>query len=76
MPRSLTARLECREFPRKYFSKEANVSVCADGRVERSLIKEGNLVGDGEATLLTTVIKYDPIQVYFNIIERALSLKG
>lgn len=43
-----------------------------DGRVERTLIREGNLVGGSEETLLTTVIKYDPIFVYFNINERAL----
>ncbi len=43
-----------------------------DGRVERTLVREGNLVGGSEETLLTTVIKYDPIFVYFNINERAL----
>jgi RND family efflux transporter MFP subunit len=43
-----------------------------DGRVERTLVKQGNLVGDGEATHLTTVISYDPIHVYFNISERSL----
>lgn len=43
------------------------------GRVERTLVKLGNLVGSGgEATKLTTVVSYDPIHVYFNISERAL----
>jgi RND family efflux transporter MFP subunit len=42
-----------------------------DGRVGKTLVKAGNLVGDGEATHLTTVIKYDPIYVNFNISERA-----
>ena len=43
-----------------------------NGRVERTLVKRGNLVGDSEATHLTTVLAYDPIHVYFNISERAL----
>jgi RND family efflux transporter MFP subunit len=43
-----------------------------DGRVERTLVKVGNLVGDGEATHLTTMVSYDPIHVYFNISERSL----
>jgi RND family efflux transporter MFP subunit len=42
-----------------------------DGRVGKTLVKAGNLVGDSEATHLTTVIKYDPIYVNFNISERA-----
>ena len=45
-----------------------------DGRVERTLVRQGNLVGGSEETLLTTMIKYDPIFVYFNISERALLL--
>lgn len=43
-----------------------------DGRVERTLVRGGNLVGGIAATQLTTVMKYDPIHVYFNISERAL----
>jgi RND family efflux transporter MFP subunit len=42
------------------------------GRVERTLVKVGNLVGDSEATHLTTMVSYDPIHVYFNISERSL----
>ena len=42
------------------------------GRVERTLVKLGNLVGNDGATQLTTVVNYDPIHVYFNISERAL----
>jgi RND family efflux transporter MFP subunit len=42
------------------------------GRVERTLIKQGNLVGDKDATLLTSVVDYDPIYVNFNISERQL----
>ena len=42
------------------------------GRVGKTLVKAGNLVGDNEATHLTTVVKYDPIYANFNISERAL----
>jgi membrane fusion protein (multidrug efflux system) len=34
------------------------------GRIGRILHDVGNLVGDGQATLLTTVVKYDVIHVY------------
>jgi len=40
------------------------------GRVSRSLVDAGNLVGSGEPTLLTTVVKMDPIFVYFDVSER------
>ncbi len=43
-----------------------------DGRVGRNLIDVGNLVGAGEKTLLTTVVKMNPMYVYFNISERLL----
>ncbi len=42
------------------------------GRVGKTLVKSGNLVGDAEATHLTTVISYDPIYVNFNINENDL----
>lgn len=42
------------------------------GRIGRSLVDPGNLVGSGEKTLLTTIVRYDPIYAYFNISERAL----
>lgn len=43
-----------------------------DGRIERSRVKVGNLVGETEATHLTTIVQYNPIHVYFNVSERAL----
>ena len=43
-----------------------------DGRVSRELQDAGNLVGANEATLLTTVLRDDPIFVYFSISQRAL----
>jgi RND family efflux transporter MFP subunit len=42
------------------------------GRVGENLIDAGNLVGASESTLLTTIIRYDPINVYFTINEREL----
>ena len=48
-----------------------------DGRVGRTLVDPGNLVGAGEMTLLTKIVRYDPIYAYFDINERALlSLAG
>jgi len=42
------------------------------GRVGRNEVDVGNLVGEGEATVLTEVTLYDPIYVYFNLNERDL----
>lgn len=39
------------------------------GRVSRNFVDVGNLVGEGEPTLLTTVTRYDPMYVYFNLNE-------
>lgn len=42
------------------------------GMVSRNLVDAGNLVGRGEATLLTTVVNDDPMYVYFNLSEANL----
>lgn len=42
------------------------------GRVSRNYVDLGNLVGEGEPTLLTTVTRLDPMYVYFNLNERDL----
>ncbi len=42
------------------------------GRISRNLIDVGNLVGEGEPTLLTIVTRYDPMYVYFNLNENDL----
>lgn len=42
------------------------------GRIDRNLVDIGNLVGSGEATVLTSVVKYDPIYAYFDLSERDL----
>jgi RND family efflux transporter MFP subunit len=40
------------------------------GRVDRHLVDTGNLVGSGEATLLSTIYRLNPIYAYFNMNER------
>jgi multidrug efflux system membrane fusion protein len=42
------------------------------GRISRTLVTRGNLVGQGEATLLTTIVSTDPLYVYFDAPERDL----
>lgn len=52
----------------------ATVTAPVSGRVSRASVTRGNLVnaGGGEATLLTKIVSYNPIYVYFDIDERAL----
>jgi RND family efflux transporter MFP subunit len=45
------------------------------GLVSRNLVDLGNLVGAGEATLLTTVRRIDPIFAYFEVSERFIAEK-
>ena len=54
---------------------ELDLSYCTmyapfDGRIGRRLVDIGNLVGASEATQLATLVKLDPIYVYFNVAER------
>ena len=42
------------------------------GRVGRDQVEVGNLVGEGEATVLTEITDSDPMYVYFNLNERDL----
>ena len=47
------------------------------GQVGRNLVDLGNLVGQGDATLLTTVARMDPMYVYFDLPENiVLRLKA
>ena len=48
------------------------VSAPISGRVSRNYADIGNLVGEGEATLLTTIKRYDPMYAYFNLNENDL----
>ncbi|KIX15254.1 efflux RND transporter periplasmic adaptor subunit [Dethiosulfatarculus sandiegensis] len=41
-----------------------------DGRISRSLVDVGNLVGAGETTKLSNIVKIDPIYAYFNVSEQ------
>jgi len=40
------------------------------GRTSRNLVDLGNLVGESEPTLLTTVTRFDPMYAYFSLNER------
>ena len=44
-----------------------------EGLVSRRMVDRGNLVGAGEATLLTTVRRIDPLYAYFEINERLIA---
>lgn len=44
-----------------------------EGLVSRNFVDLGNLVGAGEATLLTTVRQIDPIYAYFEVSERFIA---
>ncbi len=43
-----------------------------DGRIDRTLVDEGNLVGSGEVTVLAQMSQITPLYVYFNISESDL----
>lgn len=43
-----------------------------DGRTGERALSVGNLVGNGESTLLTTLVAESPIYVYFTVDERSL----
>ncbi len=46
------------------------VTAPIDGRIGRSMVDVGNLVGASERTELTTIVQDDPIYAYFTISER------
>jgi len=48
----------------------AKIYAPISGRVGRTLVTQGNLVGAGESTLLTTIVAVDPVYVYFEVAER------
>ncbi len=60
-------------------SAKINLSYCRitspiTGRISRLLVDVGNLVGDGEATLLAVVLDEDPIYAYVAISEADLQM--
>lgn len=46
------------------------------GRVGRTRVTAGNLVGQGEPTLLTTIVRTDPLHLVFEVTERDLLTFG
>ena len=60
------AALTTAEIQLEYTTVESPI----DGLVSRNFVDLGNLVGAGEATLLTTVRRIDPIFAYFEVSER------
>ena len=62
------ARIKTAELNIEY----TQVAAPINGRVGREQVDLGNLVGNGEATLLTEITRYDPMYVYFNINELTL----
>ena len=59
------AKLERAQLNLSYTQITAPIS----GRISRNYVDVGNLVGEGEATLLTTISRSDPMYVYFNLNE-------
>ena len=64
------AKIESAELLVEYSQVAAPIS----GRVGREQVDLGNLVGNGEATLLTEITRFNPMYVYFNLNERNLLL--
>lgn len=63
-----SARLRSAEIQMEYTQVTAPIS----GRVGRNLVDVGNLVGEGVATLLTSITEYKPMYAYFHLNERDL----
>lgn len=62
------ARLVAAELDRSY----THIYAPIPGRIDRNLVDPGNLVGAGEATLLASIVRHDPIYAYFDVSEREL----
>lgn len=60
------AAIKTAQLDLSYTSIRAPIS----GRISRNLVDVGNLVGATERTLLATIVREDPIYVYFNVSER------
>jgi membrane fusion protein (multidrug efflux system) len=48
------------------------ISAPFDGRISRSYFDKENLVGDGQATVLATIVRFDPIYAYMSVSESDL----
>ncbi len=62
------ARIARAELDLSYTQVKAPIS----GRVGRNRVDIGNLVGQGEASVLTEITSFDPMYVYFSLNERDL----
>ena len=60
------ARLETTNIDLSYTAIKSPIS----GRIARSMVDVGNLVGNGEATLLTRVVDEQSIRAYYEVPER------
>jgi multidrug efflux system membrane fusion protein len=60
------AALESARLQLSFTKIEAPIS----GRLSRTLVTKGNLVGFNQPTLLTTMVRLDPIYVFFDVPER------
>jgi RND family efflux transporter MFP subunit len=49
-----------------------DIKAAISGRISRTLVTPGNLVGQTDSTLLTTIVSQDPLYVYFDAPERDL----
>ena len=69
-PRLLEAEaaLELSQIQREYTGIKAPIA----GQISRALVTRGNLVGQNETTLLTTIVSMDPLYVYYDAPERDL----
>jgi len=60
-----TAMVRAAEIQLEYTQVVAPIS----GRIGRNMVDVGNLVGEGKATLLTTITQYQPMYAYFHLNE-------
>ena len=65
---SAKASVETAQLNLNYTHIKAPIS----GRIDRSLVDEGNLVGAGTPTLLATIVDDNPMFAYFTVSERDL----
>ena len=63
-----TAQVNSAKIQLSYTQVKAPIS----GRISKNLVDVGNLVGEGEATLLTTVTQNQPMYAYFHLNEHDL----
>lgn len=74
--RSLQAQIEAneQEIARRVLDVEfTRITAPISGRIGRAMLTEGNLVNAGGSDpLLATIVSVDPVNVYFNVDERAI----